>query len=270
MKPQDALGELLARVGAGRGTPIFVNDEELSQWPAAAVAAMKSHKLLMKARPAASVVCSGCERECVMTVHTVSNPARTASFVVCDKRSDINRVPVSIERLTQWRATGDQIADALAELIGCGRAVSTTADVNQWPIGVFKGKKLKSVVTLRAENGLNLMLGGHTIPLLEVLAIEKNALKLDNDELIRLVDKPADNANAETQEQRRDRLRARVGNEKAKGTKAFLQRVASEEGISVSRLKQITKVTSRVNQWSGLGTAQENKRTVSTRKKATR
>ena len=39
--------------------------------------------------------------------------------------------------------------------------------------------------------------------------------------------------------QRRERLKTRVNQEKAKGTRAFLKVVAQEEGISVTRLKQL-------------------------------
>ena len=93
MTPHDALIELLARVGARNGAEVLVSAEELSQWPAAAVAAMKSQKLLAQARPTSTVVCPGCERECVMPVHTLpAGPRDPASFIVCDKRSDINRV----------------------------------------------------------------------------------------------------------------------------------------------------------------------------------
>ena len=85
MKPQAALVKLLARVGAQREAPVLVNEEELSQWPAAAVAAMKSQKLITKARPAASAVCPGCERECVMPVHTPPTKTRKpTSFIVCE------------------------------------------------------------------------------------------------------------------------------------------------------------------------------------------
>src|SRR3981081_3455729 len=110
MTPQATLIELLARLGAVNGAAVLVSDEELSQWPAAAVAAMKSQKLLARARPASSVVCPGCERACVMPVHTLPRASGTAaSFIVCDKRSDINRVPVSPDRLMQWRCDSDAV-----------------------------------------------------------------------------------------------------------------------------------------------------------------
>jgi hypothetical protein len=54
MTPLDAILELLARMGASNGAAVLVSEEELSHWPVAAIGAMKSQKLLVKARPAAS------------------------------------------------------------------------------------------------------------------------------------------------------------------------------------------------------------------------
>jgi hypothetical protein len=94
MTPQAALIELLDRVGTRNGAAVLVSEHELSQWPSTAVAAMKARGLLAKARPASSAVCLGCERECVMPVHTPPTTTRhPATFIVCDKRSDINCVP---------------------------------------------------------------------------------------------------------------------------------------------------------------------------------
>ena len=56
MSPKDALTELLGRVAACQGAVVLTNDDELSQWPSAAVAAMKSQRLLSKARPATSAI----------------------------------------------------------------------------------------------------------------------------------------------------------------------------------------------------------------------
>jgi len=63
MTPLDAILELLARLGGSNGGAILVSEEELSRWPAVAVKAMKSQKLLVKVRSTASVVCPGCEQE---------------------------------------------------------------------------------------------------------------------------------------------------------------------------------------------------------------
>lgn len=251
MTPQGALIELLGRVGACRGAAVLVNDDELSQWPGAAVAVMKSQKLLTKARPASSAICLGCERDCVMPVHVLPATSDPAAFIVCDKRSDVNRVAVPTSKLEQWQTTGELIADALARLLGVSRSTSPAADGRQWPVGLLKGKKHNSPVTLLAGDSLTLSLAGHAVPLVDVLAIEQNALALDKAALMRLADKPE--GNAEDPEARRERLKSRVGAEKAKSTKAFLQVVAKEEGISASRLKQLlAEKPAPANVWSGL------------------
>lgn len=119
MTPQDVLAELLARVGASKGQGVFIGAQELSEWPAAAVATMKAHKLLVKARPAASVVCPACERQCVMPVHVIPAQACAArAFVVCDKRSDISRVNVPIAHLEQWKVSGDISPASVAQALG--------------------------------------------------------------------------------------------------------------------------------------------------------
>ena len=86
MTLEAVLIELLERVNAEGGTVVLVTDHELAQWPVDAVAAMKSHKLLVRAKPATSIVCPGCEEECVMPVHIrPSRSTNPGSFIVCDK-----------------------------------------------------------------------------------------------------------------------------------------------------------------------------------------
>ena len=102
MTPRDALVELVERVGARHGAAVLIGEEEVRQWPADAVSAMKSHRLLTRARPATAVVCPGCEEDCVMPVHALpAGPRGSASFIVCDKRSDINRVALASEHVAQ-------------------------------------------------------------------------------------------------------------------------------------------------------------------------
>lgn len=57
--------------------------------------------------------------------------------------------------------------------------------------------------------------------------------------IVRYLLRAGDRAVPESPEQRRQRLRARVAEEKAKGNRAFLKSIAEEEGVSVARLKQI-------------------------------
>jgi hypothetical protein len=202
---------------------------------------MKSQKLLVKASPADSVVCLGCEQECVMPVHTLTHRTRDpASFIYCDKRDDINRVQVPAERLKQWQTSGTLVADLLAGLLGLLRPDAGDTSAGRWEVGMFRGKKESSHLVLIADGGLSLALAGHSIALAEVLTLEGMGFKLDKQTLVRLVDKPIAGAgDKESATQRRARLKKRVQAEKNRGNKTFLKTVAGDEGISVSRLKQL-------------------------------
>ena len=247
MTPDAALMELLARVGASKGATVLVSEEELSHWPAAAVKAMKLQKLLVKARPAASVVCPGCEQECVMPVHTLpAGPGKSRSFIVCDKRSDINRVDVPTDRLEQWQVSGAAIAELIGDSLGIRRPEVEATSLGRWEIGIFKGKKHSSHLVLLADDRLTLSFAGHSMALSDVLALVKDRFELDAQLLVRLVDKPiAGGGDKESVTQRRARLKKRVRAEKNKGNNAFLKTIAAEEGISVSRLKQLLMTESQ-------------------------
>jgi hypothetical protein len=243
MTPQGALHELLARLGASKGAAVQISEEELSSWPKSTVQAMKAQKLLVRASPAASVVCPGCEQECVMPVHTlISEKSGPRPFIVCDKRDDINRVPVSISQLEQWQATGFTLTEVLRALYGLRSIDSSDTCSGRWEVGVVKGKKGSSHMVLLADGELTLALAGHSIPLIDVLTLEANAFKLDRRRLVRLADKPSGSAgDTESAAQRRVRLVKLVQAEKNRENRAFLKTVAHVEGISVSRLKQILK-----------------------------
>jgi hypothetical protein len=217
--------------------------DEVKDWPAGALDMLVTSGLLQPAQPMATIECDGCEENCNMpvTVYPAQEDKPGRAFITCVERDDIGRVRVDFHRMEQWQATGGLIAAALARLLGLPRTATQAADGKQWNVGTLKGKKHNSPVTLLAGDSLTLALAGHTVPLVDVLAIENNALALDKAALIRLVDNPAGDAEAETPEARRERIRARVREEKAKGTKAFLRVVAEEEGISESRIKQLVK-----------------------------
>jgi hypothetical protein len=189
MKPVDALIELLDRVGANHGAAVMVNDDELRQWPFEAVKAMRSQRLVAKARPAASAICPGCEHECVMPVHTVPAAARSAvSFIVCDKRSDINRVPVSVGRLIQWQCNAELVCGFIAACLGLRRSDKQRVNANQWEIGIATGNKRSQMLCLEANGELILVVGGNKVPLAELIAFCDWQYSLDGAMRRRIVD----------------------------------------------------------------------------------
>jgi hypothetical protein len=189
MTTLEAILELLARMGATSGAAIFVSDEELSYWPAAAVKAMKSQKLLAKTRPAASVVCPGCEQECVMPVHSPpAGPCGAASFIVCDKRSDINRVAVAAERLAQWRCDTDAWCRFAAHSLGLRRSDKPSVGGGFCEIGIATGNKRTQMLCLKVNGELALVAGNSAVSLSESIDYRNGKYLLDQTMIRRLVD----------------------------------------------------------------------------------
>ena len=185
----DVILELLARVGASNGAAVLVSEEELRHWPEAAVHAMKSHKLLVKASPAASVVCPGCEKECFMPVHTRNHETRgPESFIVCDKRDDINRVPVAAECLRQWQCGLEAVARFVAQGLGLRPQSQMKTGNELLELGLVTGKKRSQMVCLRAKGNLELVAGSNAVHLTEVVRSGKEGYSVDGAVIQQLVD----------------------------------------------------------------------------------
>lgn len=254
MNSADALAALLDRVAAGDGKPARFSERELAEWPAAAVAGIKAAGLLVKGPPADVVTCPGCEEGCTMPVETATTAGgKLRAFVVCDQRDDVARVEVPRDVLEQWTCSPERVADVLARLLGTRRSGDGAA--GRWDVGMLKGAKHSAHVVLGIEGGLRLAIAGHGLALADVLGLGDNGLTVDRRALTRCVDNPVGAAgDEESAAQRRERLLARVHEEKAKGTRGFLKKVAAEEGITDGRLKQIiyAKKPEPAGIWSGL------------------
>jgi hypothetical protein len=189
MTPEDALIELWGRVGASKDAAILVNDEELRQWPDAAVKAMKSQKLIIKARPASSALCPGCERNCVMPVHSL--PVKVGAselFVVCDKRSDINRVVIPAARLAQWQSSADLVCRFVATSLGLHPSNRQTRVTGLWEIGIAFGDKRRQMLCLKADVTLAMVAGNNSVPLVELIEYHEGGYSLDGSKIRQLVD----------------------------------------------------------------------------------
>jgi len=254
MTGADALAGLLNRVAAGGGEPAHFAERELAEWPAAAVAGLKAASLLVKGAPADVVTCPGCEEDCAMPVETATTASgKLRAFVVCDRRDDVARVEVPRDLLEQWTCSPERVADVLARRLDTRRSGDGAA--GRWDVGMLKGAKLSAHVVLGIEGGLRLTIAGHSLALADVLELGDKGLTVDRRALVRCVDNPVGAAgDEESAERRRKRLLARVREEKAKGTRGFLKKVAAEERITDGRLKQIiyAKKPKPAGIWPGL------------------
>ncbi|CAM8649634.1 hypothetical protein MCEMAEM21_02711 [Oxalobacteraceae bacterium] len=190
MTPQAALVDLLARVGASEDAAALLSNHALNQWPEVAVAALKTQRLLVKAQPASSAICPGCERDCVMPVQTRIHLSRGAvSYIDCDKRSDVSRVAVQVDRLEQWRCTADAVGDFVAASLGLRQSDKRrAASADFLEIGIATGDKRSQMLCLQTGGELILVAGGNTVPLADLIAYRSGAYSLDSARVVKLVD----------------------------------------------------------------------------------
>lgn len=233
------LDELLARVGAAPDGIAFVGQSELSTWPAREVDILKEQGMLVAAAPAHSAVCPGCERQCTMPVHVP--PSADAGFVVCDKRPDINRVPLSLEQLRRWQASGEATSAALTRLLALRLTEAAPTGARRWPVGMLKKGAQAGPLVLGAQDGLVLSVAGHSLPIGEVLGWRRGRLEVQRQRLMDCLANPVPGAGGlETPAQRKERLMKRRDALQASGERNFLKVLAKEEGFAgTSRVKQL-------------------------------
>lgn len=190
MTPHDALIELLARVGANDGAAVLMSEHELMQWPVAAVAAMKRQGLLLNAPAGKSAVCPGCEDECLMPVYVVPRGDEPpTAYIVCDTRSDVGRVEVSLDRLQQWLCSAEMVCAFVAASLGLRQTDKRRpASADFLEIGMATGAKRTLMLRLKCDGELRLVAGADELLMADCVAFDGNVYSLDGATIRLLVD----------------------------------------------------------------------------------
>ena len=124
-----------------------------------------------------------------MPVHTQSGgTGPAASFVVCDKRDDISRVPVAAERLRRWRCGVEAVGAFVAQSLGLRPESQRKAGYGLWELGLVTGKKRSQMVCLRAGERLELVVGDSAAPLAELVRFGAQGYSVDGEAIRQLVD----------------------------------------------------------------------------------
>jgi hypothetical protein len=242
MTGREVLETLLARIADALDGVVRLSEEELRGWPKGPVSILKAAEILRPTSPARSATCDGCERRCHMPVELLDCSGEAVAFVFCDKRDDIGRVDVPIDRLRGWQSSGQALAAFLAARLGAKRAASVQIQEREWAVGVMRGEKKSAPVVLLAADRLMLKLAGHSVALADVLSLGATGLVLQRARLEGYVDDPRPGAEGrETPGQRRQRLRAELAAEKAMGTRNPAETVATADGISRQMLHKIVR-----------------------------
>ena len=198
--PETVLIDLGARLCISPNRNLRIDSRELARYADKAVKALKAQDILRKARPARSTVCPGCERQCRMPVHRESRVPRKASgmkglaapFILCDKRGDINRVPVSTDRLTHWQTDADSLVRFVAgalSLSGSGQRRDERIELED---GMVCGRSRGRVVGLRMDDELKFVAGSSELPFSEVLRFREDRYGLEETRIRRWLDSAAD------------------------------------------------------------------------------
>ena len=190
MSPEAVLHNLGARVCVFPSQGVRVDSRELARWPRQAVAALKSQKLIRRVQRARGTVCQGCGRQCAMPVERGTGP--TIPWVVCDKRGDINRVPVSVDRLAQWRTSADTLGRVVADGLSLRWKGREAEGGRVLELGIAAGGKTGRMLSLRFEGELALAAGSSALPLSEVLRFGEGGYRMDDTRFRRWLDVAAE------------------------------------------------------------------------------
>lgn len=127
-----------------------------------------------------------------MPVHRLpAMPGSGSSFIVCDQRSDINRVPVSSDRLSQWQCSADLLCEFVASSLGLRSPERQTGRADRWEIAIVSGDKRSQMLCLEARGILALVAGNNIVPLEEFIVFHEDKYSLDDAMVRRLVDAAA-------------------------------------------------------------------------------
>jgi len=111
--------------------------DDIARWPKGALEALVEAGLLGQASHATSVVCDGCEEACLSEVEFVGGeeggPLR--AYVVCERREDIGRVEVPLERLRRWAVDLGGLAAVIAQNLGAVGGVEELVAGRLWWLG---------------------------------------------------------------------------------------------------------------------------------------
>ena len=154
--------------------PVWVSESELRQWPVEAIGALQAHRLLVRARPARTVVCPGCEADCVMPVQTIpAGPRAAARFIVCDKRSDINRVALTTAHVDQWKCDAEALARFVVEQLGLRRSQHRVDASGTRPLGLAAGDTRHQMLGLRTHGDVTLVVADTAVALADLIDFDQ-------------------------------------------------------------------------------------------------
>jgi hypothetical protein len=189
MTPLEVLVELVDRLGACGGHAALISEAELCRWPDDALHALKSQRIITKAKAADSALCPGCEEECVMPVMTLPvGEGAARSFILCELRNDTNRVAVMTNHLLQWRCSLELVCGFVADSLGLSRGRWQRNQAGMLEIGMVTGKERVQMICLEITDRVQVVVGQNKVDLADLVAFDDGKFSVHQGMIQRLVD----------------------------------------------------------------------------------
>ena len=190
MTVEETLNELVGRLGWD--SDHVISWEHYREWPSGALEMLNRSGWVAPAEPASSIECTGCEENCFMPV--VIRPLKhgaTQAYVECDRRDDMGRINVPIDRLRQWQVTTNQVARWVRSQLGV-KDLPRRVNPSTISIGTVRGQKRSGRLELVADRDqVSLRISGHLLPLTEAVLLNNGEIEIDRAAIIALIDLPS-------------------------------------------------------------------------------
>lgn len=179
LPPSQVLTALITHINAS-DKPIYIGWGEVAQWQIDAAALFLGVKLLSKSNDAHSLECQGCEHRCFMPVERTDDKQR--AFIVCDHpdmQSQMGRIDVPLQRLSQWKTSPKHFAKVIAGLLDFEGIANDKKETGVYKLGMLNSDTGRRWVSL-ALSPLSIVINQHATPVGDLLYIDNNELAIDH------------------------------------------------------------------------------------------
>ena len=113
-----------------------------------------------------------------MPVQTIpAGPREAARFIVCDKRSDINRVALTRAHVDQWKCDGEALARFVVEQVGLRRSRHRADASGTRPLGLAAGDTRHQMLGLRTHGDVTLVVADTAVALADLIDFDRRRLR---------------------------------------------------------------------------------------------
>jgi len=125
-------------IGADAPHEAALSWDEVAQWPAGVLDLLTRCGILREQRPASSIGCDGCEEACLEDIVFVGTGDDTRAYVACQRRDDIGRVEVPLDRLRRWQVDNAALVGIVGKAVAPGAPAEELVAGRLWRIGMVE------------------------------------------------------------------------------------------------------------------------------------